>query len=52
MALMALGVKQSESIYVTMDGNSKKANVAKPEQFFKDNQQTPLKGHLPYGGRP
>ncbi len=37
MALMALGIKQGETVTVTVEGGSEDANAAKLEQFFKDN---------------
>lgn len=37
MALMGLGIKQGETVHVTVEGGSEEANAATLEQFFKDN---------------
>ena len=37
MALMGLGIKQGETVHVTIEGGSEEANAATLEQFFKDN---------------
>ena len=37
MALMGLGIKQGETVTVTIEGGSEDANAASMEQFFKDN---------------
>ena len=37
MALMGLGIKQGDTVTVTVEGGSEDANAAKLEQFFKDN---------------
>ena len=37
MALMGLGIKQGETITVTIEGGDEEANAAAMEQFFKDN---------------
>ncbi len=37
MALMGLGIKQGETVYVTVEGGNEDANAATLEQFFKDN---------------
>ena len=37
MALMGLGIKQGETIHVTVEGGNEDANAAAMEQFFKDN---------------
>ena len=37
MALMGLGIKQGETVTVTIEGGSEEANAAALEQFFKDN---------------
>lgn len=37
MALMGLGIKQGDTIAITVDGGNEDANVASLEQFFKDN---------------
>lgn len=37
MALMGLGIKQGETITVTVEGSSEDADAATLEQFFKDN---------------
>ncbi len=37
MALMGLGIKQGETVTVTVEGGSEDANAATLEQFFKDN---------------
>ena len=37
MALMGLGVKQGETVTVTVEGGDEEANAAALEQFFKDN---------------
>ena len=37
MALMGLGIKQGETVTVTVEGGNEDANAAAMEQFFKDN---------------
>ncbi|MBD5084841.1 MAG: HPr family phosphocarrier protein [Clostridiales bacterium] len=37
MALMGLGIKQGDTVTVTVEGGSEEANAAAMEQFFKDN---------------
>ena len=37
MALMGLGIKQGETVTVTVEGGDEEANFAALEQFFKDN---------------
>ena len=37
MALMGLGIKQGETVTVTVEGGSEEANAAAMEQFFKEN---------------
>ena len=37
MALMGLGIKQGETVTVTVEGGNEEANAATMEQFFKDN---------------
>ena len=37
MALMGLGIKQGETVTVTVEGGNEEANAATLEQFFKDN---------------
>ena len=37
MALMGLGIKQGETVTVTVEGGNEDANAANLEQFFKDN---------------
>ena len=37
MALMGLGIKQGDTVTVTIEGGSEEANAAAMEQFFKDN---------------
>ena len=37
MALMGLGIKQGDTVTVTVDGGNEEANTAAMEQFFKDN---------------
>ncbi len=37
MALMGLGIKQGETVTVTIEGGSEDANFAAMEQFFQDN---------------
>ena len=37
MALMGLGIKQGDTIHVTVEGGSEDTNAAALEQFFKDN---------------
>ena len=37
MALMGLGIKQGETVTVTLEGGNEEANAASLEQFFKDN---------------
>lgn len=37
MAVMGLGVKQGDTVSVTVEGGDEEANTAAMEQFFKDN---------------
>lgn len=37
MAIMGLGIKQGDTVSVTVEGGSEDANTATMEQFFKDN---------------
>ena len=37
MAVMGLGIKQGDTVFVTGEGGSEDANAAAMEQFFKDN---------------
>lgn len=37
MALMGLGIKQGETVHITVEGGNENANTAFLEQFFKDN---------------
>ena len=37
MAVMGLGIKQGDTVSVTVEGGSEDANAATMEQFFKDN---------------
>ncbi len=37
MALMGLGIKQGETVTVTVEGGNEDANAAAMEQYFKDN---------------
>ena len=37
MALMGLGIKQGETVTVTIEGRNEDANAAAMEQFFKEN---------------
>lgn len=37
MALMGLGIKQGDTVTVTVEGGAEAANAAAMEQFFKDN---------------
>lgn len=37
MALMGLGIKQGETVTVTIEGGSEDANAAAMEQFFQEN---------------
>ncbi len=37
MALMGLGIKQGDTVTVTVEGGNEDANAATMEQFFKDN---------------
>ena len=37
MALMGLGIKQGETVTVTLEGGNEEADAASLEQFFKDN---------------
>ena len=37
MALMGMGIKQGETVKVTIEGGNEEANAAAMEQFFKDN---------------
>ena len=37
MALMGLGIKQGDTVTVTVEGGNEDANAAAMEQFFKDN---------------
>ena len=37
MAVMGLGIKQGDTVSVTVEGGDEDANAATMEQFFKDN---------------
>jgi len=37
MALMGLGIKQGDTVTVTLEGGNEDANTQTLEQFFKDN---------------
>ena len=37
MALMGLGIKQGETVTVTVEGGNEEANTAAMEKFFQDN---------------
>ena len=37
MAVMGLGIKQGDTVSVTLEGGSEEADAAAMEQFFKDN---------------
>ena len=37
MAVMGLGIKQGESVTVTVEGGNEEANTAAMEKFFQDN---------------
>ena len=37
MAVMGLGIKQGDTVSVTVEGGSEDTNAATMEQFFKDN---------------
>lgn len=37
MALMGLGIKQGDTVTVTIEGGNEDANAAAMEQFFKEN---------------
>lgn len=37
MAVMGLGIKQGDTVSVTVEGGNEDANAATMEQFFKDN---------------
>lgn len=37
MALMGMGIKNGETITVTVEGGNEEANAAAMEQFFKEN---------------
>lgn len=37
MAVMGLGIKQGDTVSVTVEGGSEEASAAAMEQFFKDN---------------
>ncbi len=37
MAVMGLGIKQGDTVSVTVEGGSEEADAAAMEQFFKDN---------------
>ena len=37
MALMGLGIKQGDTVTVTVEGGSEEANFAAMEQFFQEN---------------
>lgn len=37
MALMGLGIKQGDTVSVTVEGGSEEANAATMELFFKEN---------------
>lgn len=37
MALMGLGIKQGDTVYVTIEGENEESDAVAMEQFFKDN---------------
>ena len=37
MALMSMGIKQGETITITVEGGNEEANAAAMEHFFNDN---------------
>ena len=37
MAMMGLGIKQGDTVTITVEGGAEEANAAAMEQFFKDN---------------
>jgi len=37
MALMGLGIKQGDTVTVTVEGGNEETNAAAMEKFFKDN---------------
>lgn len=37
MAVMGLGIKQGDTVFVTVEGGNEEANAAAMEQFFQDN---------------
>lgn len=37
MAVMGLGIKQGDTVSVTVEGGNEDANAATMEQFFRDN---------------
>lgn len=37
MAVMGLGIKQGDTVSVTVEGGNEEANAAAMEQFFKEN---------------
>lgn len=37
MALMGLGIKQGDTVHVTIEGGNEEANAAVMEQFFQSN---------------
>ena len=37
MALMGLGIKQGDTVTVTVEGGNEETNTAAMEKFFKDN---------------
>ncbi len=37
MALMGMGIKNGETVTVTVEGGNEEANAAAMEQFFKEN---------------
>ena len=37
MALMGLGIKQGDTVTVTIEGGAEETNAAAMEQFFQDN---------------
>ena len=37
MAMMGLGIKQGDTVTVTIEGGSEEASAAAMEQFFRDN---------------
>ena len=37
MAIMGLGIKQGETVTVTVEGGNEEANAAVMEKFFQDN---------------